>query len=171
MFRSYVLIAAIALIAFSVLYLLLYQPTAQAGPALAPTGRLRQLGRWLVLLVPVVAAPILAPSALSGATLMNRGLDSTAGVTPMPSWNAANNASVKDALDSDPNAPVPVEVTDLITISQNAGQIKAFEGRKVRSVGPALCRRAGQGAEAGAADHVGAAPPTRSPRRSSCSAT
>src|SRR5450631_2926303 len=78
MFRNYVLAAAILLIILSALYVLLYQPTEETAPALAPTGRLRQLGRWLVLLIPVVAASVLSPSALSSTTLSNRS--STAGV-------------------------------------------------------------------------------------------
>ena len=132
MFRNYVLTAAILLLALSALYVLLYQPTTETAPALAPTGRLRQCGRWLVLLIPIIAASVLSPSALSSTTLSNRS--STIGVTPMPSWNAASQKSANDALAADPNQPVPVEVTDLITLSQSPAQIKAFEGRKVQTV-------------------------------------
>ena len=136
MFRSYVIVAAIVLLVLSALYVLLYQPTEQAAPALAPTGRLRQFGRWLVLLVPLVAASVLSPDALSSTTLNNRTtLDSTAGVAPMPSWNAAKEKSAQEALDADPNQPVPVEVTDLITLSKSPAQLKAFDGRKVRVIG------------------------------------
>jgi putative membrane protein len=133
MFRNYVLTAAILLLVLSALYVLLYQPGSETAPALAPTGRLRQFGRWLVLLIPVIAASVLSPSALSSTTLNNRS--STYGVTPMPSWNAASQKSAQEALAADPNQPVPVEVTDLITLSQSPAQIKAFEGRKVRTVG------------------------------------
>ena len=133
MFRNYVLTAAILLFVLSALYVLLYQPDSETAPALAPTGRLRQLGRWLVLLVPVIAASILSPSALSTTTLTNRA--STAGVAPMPSWNAASQQMAKEVLAADPNQPVPVEVTDLITLSRSPDQMKAFEGRKVRTVG------------------------------------
>ena len=133
MFRNYVLVAAILLIVLSALYVLLYQPNAESAPALAPTGRLRQFGRWLVLLVPLVAASVLSPSALSSTTMGNR--TSTAGVAAMPSWNAASEKSAQEALAADPNQPVPVEVTDLITLSHSADQIKSFEGRKVRTVG------------------------------------
>ena len=140
MFRNYVLVGAILLLVLSALYLLLYQPTEQTAPALAPTGRppvgnLRQFGRWLVLLIPVIAASILSPSALSSTTAGIRGLDSTAGVTAMPSWDATKQKSAQEALAADPNQPVPVEVTDLITLSQNPDQMKAFDGRKVRVVG------------------------------------
>jgi uncharacterized repeat protein (TIGR03943 family) len=133
MFRNYVLVAAFALLILSALYILLYQPNAQPASALAPTGRLRQLGRWLVLLVPVVAASVLSPTALSSTTLNNRS--STAGVAAMPSWNAASQKSAQEALAADPNQPVPVEVTDLITLSRSPDQMKAFDGRKVRTVG------------------------------------
>jgi uncharacterized repeat protein (TIGR03943 family) len=133
MFRNYVLTAAILLVVLSALYVLLYQPSSETAPALAPTGRLRQFGRWLVLLVPVVAASVLSPSALSSTTLNNRS--STAGVAAMPSWNAASQESAKKALEADPNQPVPVEVTDLITLSRSPEQIAAFEGRKVQTVG------------------------------------
>ena len=133
MFRNYVLTAAILLVVLSALYLLLYQPSQETAPALAPTGRLRQFGRWLVLLVPLVAASVLSPSALSSTTLINRS--STAGVTPMPSWNADSQKSAQEALAADPNQPVPVEVTDLITLSRSPEQMAAFAGRKVRTVG------------------------------------
>jgi uncharacterized repeat protein (TIGR03943 family) len=133
MFRNYVLTAALLLFVLSALYVLLYQPDSEAAPTLAPTGRLRQLGRWLVLLIPVIAASVLSPSALSSTTLTNRS--STAGVAPMPSWNAASEKSAQEALAADPNQPVPVEVTDLITLSRSPDQMKAFEGRKVRTVG------------------------------------
>jgi uncharacterized repeat protein (TIGR03943 family) len=135
MFRSYVLVAAIVLLILSACYILLYQPTAEAPPTLAPTGRLRQLGRWLMLLVPLVAASVLSPSALSSTTADMRGLNSTAGVTAMPTWNANAQAKAKEMLDTDPNQPVPVEVTDLITLSQSPDQMRAFAGRKVRTVG------------------------------------
>ena len=68
MFRNYVLTAALLLLVLSALYVLLYQPDAEAAPALAPTGRLRQFGRWLMLLIPIIAASILSPSALSSTT-------------------------------------------------------------------------------------------------------
>jgi uncharacterized repeat protein (TIGR03943 family) len=132
LFRNYVLIAAVLLFILSALYLLFYQPHNDTAPALAPTGRLRQFGRWLMLLVPLVAASILSPSALSSTTLVNRGLGGSA---PMPSWNAASEAKAKEALDADPNQPVPVEVTDLLTLSRSPEQIKAFEGRRIRTVG------------------------------------
>ncbi len=136
MFRSYVLVAAILLMVLSALYLFLYQP-AQEEPksVLAPAGRLRQLGRWLLLLIPIIAASILSPSALSSSTLQNRQLDSTAGAIPMPTWNSTSQANAKNILESDPNQPVPVEVTDLITLSQTPQQIKSFDGRKVRVIG------------------------------------
>jgi uncharacterized repeat protein (TIGR03943 family) len=135
MFHTYVLIAAILLLVLSALYVLLYQPTEETAPALAPTGRLRQFGRWLVLLIPVVAASILSPEALSSTTMINKGLNSTVGAIAMPSWNDATQKSAQEALAADPNQPVPVEVTDLITISRSADQIAKFEGRQVRSVG------------------------------------
>jgi uncharacterized membrane protein YcgQ (UPF0703/DUF1980 family) len=47
----------------------------------------------------------------------------------------ASQQNVQQALSADPNQPVPVEVTDLITISHSPAQIKAFEGRKIRTVG------------------------------------
>lgn len=136
MFRSYVLTAAMALFILSALHMLLYQPDAETAPALAPTGRLRQLGRWLMLLAPVVAASVFSPSALSSTTLNNRsGFDSTTGVAAMPSMSATTRENVKLELSADPNQPVPVEVTDLITLSHSPEQMKAFEGRKVRTVG------------------------------------
>ena len=132
MFHTYVLIAAILLLVLSALYVLLYQPSEETAPALAPAGRLRQFGRWLVLLIPVVAASILSPDALSSPTLINRGLN---GAAPMPSWNDASQKSAQEALDSDPNQPVPVNVTDLITISRKSDQIAKFENRPVRCLG------------------------------------
>ena len=131
MFRNYVLTAAILLLVLSALYVLLYQPDSETAPSLAPTGRLRQLGRWLVLLIPVIAASILSPSALSGTTAIIRG---PIGVTPMPTFPDSDDIA-KKALEADPNQPVPVEVTDLITLSRSPEQIKSFEGRKVRTVG------------------------------------
>jgi len=135
MFRPYVFVAATLLLVLSVLYLLLYQPDEQPAPAFAPTGRLRQLGRWLVLLVPIVAASVLSPTALSDTTMMNRQLSSTAGAIPMPTWNSTSQANADSLLTADPNQPVPVEVTDLITLSQSPQQMQSFTGRKVRTVG------------------------------------
>jgi uncharacterized repeat protein (TIGR03943 family) len=135
MFRNYVVIAAVLLFVLSALYVLLYQPaTTEAAPAFAPTGRLRQLGRWLVLLVPIIAAPMLSSAALSSTTMINRGLG-PAGVTPMPSFDDKTKKEVQNAIAADPNAPVPVEVTDLITVAHSPDQVKAFEGRKVNCVG------------------------------------
>jgi uncharacterized repeat protein (TIGR03943 family) len=132
MFRGYVLVAAVLLLVLSALYVLLYEPPAESG---AGSHRLRQLGRWLVLLLPVIAAAVLSPDAISNTTMINRGLDPTSGVTPMPSWDAANQQSVKEALAADPNQPAPVEVTDLITLAHTPDQMRSFEGRKVTCVG------------------------------------
>lgn len=137
LFRNYVLAAAIALFLLSALYILLYQPPAQnPASAFTRTGKLRQIGRWLVLLIPLVAASILSPAALSNSTLQNRQLDpTTAGAIPMPTWNSTNPEATKAILDSDPNQAAPVEVTDLITLSHSPSQVGAFDGRKVRVVG------------------------------------
>ncbi len=134
MFRNYVLTAAVLLFVLSILHLLLYQPDSETAPAFAPTGRLRQLGRWLVLLLPVLAASVLSPSALSSTTGINRQ-SSTSGVTPMPTMSDKTNDNVKLELAADPNQPVPVEVTDLVTLSRSPAQMQSFAGRKIRSVG------------------------------------
>jgi uncharacterized repeat protein (TIGR03943 family) len=134
LFRNYVIIAGVMLAVLSVLYLVLYQPTTENPPTLAPTGRLRQFGRWLVLLVPMVVASVLSPSALSSTTLNNR-MSPTAGVTPMPSFGQESAAKAKEAIDAPSDQPVPVDVTDLITISQHPDQIKAFDGRRVHCIG------------------------------------
>jgi uncharacterized repeat protein (TIGR03943 family) len=131
MFRSYVLVAAILLMLLSALYLFLYEPAAPT-PALAPTGRLRQLGRWAMLLIPIIAASVLSPAAFSSSTVVKRGLDST---YQMPTWNTAGQANAKAVVNSDSNQIAPVEVTDLISISQKPDLIKSFDGRKVHVVG------------------------------------
>jgi uncharacterized repeat protein (TIGR03943 family) len=135
LFRNYVLIAGILLVLISAAYVLLYQPSENSAPALAPTGRLRQLLRWALLLFPVLAACVFSPSALSSTTMDNRLLTSTAGVTPMPSMSAATDQNVKDALTADPSQPVPVDVTDLITLAKSPDQMKSFVGRKVHAIG------------------------------------
>ena len=133
MFRNYVIIAGACLLAISVLYLLLFQPSNQPAPAFAPTGTLRQLGRWVMLLVPVVAASILAPSAFSSETISKR-LDPNASYQ-MPTWYEKDKAPPAAVTASDPTQPAPVEVTDLIQLRHAADQAKVFEGRKVVSVG------------------------------------
>jgi uncharacterized repeat protein (TIGR03943 family) len=136
MFRSYVFTAAVLLLLLSALHLLLYEPEPATTSSFAPAGRLRQMGRWLVLLIPVLAAAILSPSALSRTTLANRAaVSSTAGGAPMPSWTSTSKDNVESILSANPNQPVPVEVTDLITVSRSPQQMSGFEGRKVRSVG------------------------------------
>ncbi|MCE0499315.1 MAG: TIGR03943 family protein [Methylacidiphilales bacterium] len=129
MFHTYVLAAGIALLVLSALHLLLYQPSPDPSPA---AQRLRQIGRWLVLLVPVVAASILSPTALSNTTYDNRKPDST---YPMPTFDSIDKVNVQNALAADPNQPVPMEVTDLITLANSPAQMQQFVGRKVRVVG------------------------------------
>jgi len=136
MFRSYVLGAAILLMVLSALYLFLYEPSAETPkPALAPTGRLRQLGRWMMLLIPVIAASVLSPAAFSSSTLEKRGLDAAPASYQMPTWSTTGQTDAKAVVDSDPNQLAPVEVTDLITISKSPSLIKGFDGRKVHVVG------------------------------------
>lgn len=129
MFRSYVGIAGGALLVLSVLHLLLYQPNA-----IRVSSPWRQLGRWLVLLVPVVAASVLSPAALSSTTARLRSAGPN-GVAAMPSMSAASAASAKEALDTDPNLPAPLQVTDMITVSHSPDMIKKFEGRQVHIIG------------------------------------
>jgi len=133
MFRNYVIIAAAFLAVFSVLYLLLFQPTQKTAPTFAPTGTLRQLGRWLVLLLPVIAAAVFSPSAFSSTTISKR-LDPNASYQ-MPTWYDKNKQVPQTVMDADPNQAAPVEVTDLIQLGQHPDQAKAFADRKVRSVG------------------------------------
>jgi putative membrane protein len=134
MFRSYVWIAAFALLILSALHLFLYQPTDGDAPVTSPRNRLRQLFRWLVLLVPVLAASVLSPAALSSTTAALRG-SSTLGVAAMPRMSDTSAANAKAALDADPNQPAPMEVTDLITVSRSPDLVKKFEGRSVKVVG------------------------------------
>jgi uncharacterized repeat protein (TIGR03943 family) len=129
MFRSYVGIAGVALLILSALHLLLYQ--ANAGRVPSPW---RQLGRWCVLLVPVIAASVLSPDALSSQTAAYRASGPTAS-DAMPSISASSAASAKEALEGDPNVPAPMEVTDLITVSRTPELIKKFDGRQVHVVG------------------------------------
>jgi uncharacterized repeat protein (TIGR03943 family) len=135
MFRSYVIIAAVVLFLLSALHLFLYQPESPSTPITPVSSRLRPLGRWLVLLLPLLAASVLSPSALSSTTLTNRSLDPTAGVTAMPSMSDKTNEEIKTAEVADPNQPAPMEVTDLITLSRSPEHMKSFVGRKVRTVG------------------------------------
>jgi len=133
MFRNYVITSAALLLAFSVLYLLLFQPTMKTGPALAPTGSARQFGRWLMLLLPVIAAAVFSPSAFSSTTISKR-LDPNASYQ-MPTWYQSNKQVSQAVLATDASQDAPVDVTDLITLSQHPDQAKAFENRKVVSVG------------------------------------
>jgi putative membrane protein len=132
MFRGYVWAAAALLFGLSVLYLLFFQPNPAGAESGVRTNSFRQLGRWAVLLVPLLAATMLSPSALSNTTLANR--DPMLGAAPMPSWNGASEESAKRALDADPNQPAPIEVTDLLTIAKSPQQVAAFDGHKVRTV-------------------------------------
>ena len=129
MFRSYVGVAAVVLLILSALHLLLYRPSPERIP-----GAGRQLGRWLVLLVPVIAASVLSPAALSDTTARLRS-SGPSGVAPMPSMANASARDVKDAADTDPNQPAPLEVTDLVTVSHTPELIKKFDGRQVHVVG------------------------------------
>ncbi len=133
MFRNYVIVCAALLLLFSVLYLVLFQPTMKTGPALAPTGNLRQFGRWLMLLLPVLAAAVFSPSAFSSTTISKR-LDPNASYQ-MPTWYDKNKQVSQTVMAADPSQAAPVEVTDLIQLSQHPDQAKAFENRKVVSVG------------------------------------
>jgi uncharacterized repeat protein (TIGR03943 family) len=135
LFHGCVVTAGVLLIVLSIAYLFLYQPAENPAPALAPAGRVRQLLRWAVLLVPVLAACVLSPDALSNTTLANRANLGTAGAIPMPSLSAATADEIKAAQAADPNQPAPVEVTDLITLSHQPAQMKNFAGRTVRTVG------------------------------------
>jgi uncharacterized repeat protein (TIGR03943 family) len=134
LFRNYVIIAAGLLLALSALYVLLYQPSQESAPARAPTGRLRQMGRWLMLVVPVVAAAIFSPSAFSSTTISNR-INPGDGSYQMPTYYGKEKEIEKSVLDSDANQPAPVDVSDLVQLGQHPDQAKAFEGRKVRTVG------------------------------------
>jgi uncharacterized repeat protein (TIGR03943 family) len=78
---------------------------------------------------------MLSPMALSSTTIDNRLSGPSGSGAQMPSISDTIKASVKDAMAADPNQPMPVEVTDLITLAHSPNQLKAFEGRKVRCVG------------------------------------
>jgi uncharacterized repeat protein (TIGR03943 family) len=136
LFRHYVILAAALLLAFSVLYLLLFQPTQKTSPAFAATGTLRQFGRWLVLLLPVIAAAVFSPSAFSSTTYHNRMVDPNNPSNQMPTWYQQGK-QVPQAITeaTDPSQAAPVDVTDLIQLGQHPDQARAFDGRKVRCVG------------------------------------
>ncbi len=102
-------------------------------PRARPTGNLRQFGRWLMLLLPVLAAAVFSPSAFSSTTISKR-LDPNASYQ-MPTWYDKNKQVSQTVMAADPSQAAPVEVTDLIQLSQHPDQAKAFENRKVVSVG------------------------------------
>jgi uncharacterized repeat protein (TIGR03943 family) len=129
MFRNYVGIAAIVLLVLSVLHLLLYRPNPENTP-----GLWRQLGRWLVLLVPVIAASVMSPAALSNTTAQLRSSGPN-GSAAMPSYSNASAQNAKAALDTDPNVPAPMEVPDLVTISHSPDMIRKFNGHQVHVIG------------------------------------
>jgi uncharacterized repeat protein (TIGR03943 family) len=129
MFRNYVGIAAVVLLALSVFHLLLYRPNPESTP-----WRWRQLGRWLVLLVPVIAASVLSPAALSNTTAQLRSAGPGSGAA-MPSYSNASAQAATAALDADPNVPAPMEVPDLVTISHSPDMIHKFSGHQVHVIG------------------------------------
>jgi putative membrane protein len=129
MFRSYVGIAGVVLLVLSALHLLLYRPNPERAPS-----SWRQMGRWLVLLVPVLAASVLSPAALSDTTARLRSSGPN-GVAGMPSMSDASATNAKAALDTDPNLPAPMEVTDLITVSHTPALLQKFNGRQVHVIG------------------------------------
>jgi uncharacterized repeat protein (TIGR03943 family) len=135
MFRTYVVVAAVVLLLLAILYLVLYQPEPiVATPAMSPRSPLRQLGRWLMLLLPLLAAAVLSPAALSSTTMANRAAGPNASYA-MPTADSATKEEVQQALAADPNQPVPMEVTDLILLAKSSDQIAKFAGRPVRVVG------------------------------------
>jgi putative membrane protein len=131
MFRNYVLATSLLLFVLSILYLLLYQPESENGSV----PNFRQFGRWMALLMPILAASILSPSAISSITLVKHGSGPTADTPAMPTWYSVSQENAKKVLEADSSQPVPIEVTELVTISRSPDEIKVFEGRKVRSVG------------------------------------
>lgn len=138
LFRNYVVAAGIALLILSVLYLLFYQPgpgTTQAA-SMPAWPRLRATVRWFFLIMPPLAACAFSPDALSSTTLANRaGSTSMMGAAPMPTWSTAGNDNLQAALSADPNQPIPMEITDLVTVGRTPAQIKSFSDRAVRVVG------------------------------------
>ncbi len=129
MFRSYVVIAAAVLLILSVLHLLLYRPNLQPIPS-----PWRQMGRWIVLLVPVIGASVLSPAALSNTTAQLRS-SSAAGVAALPRMSDTSAEHAREALNADPGTPAPMEVTDLITVGHSPDMIRKFEGRPVHVIG------------------------------------
>ena len=144
MFRNYVLTASVLLFILSVLYLVLYQSDSTTAPAFAPTGRVRQLGRWLVLLIPVIAASVLSPTALSSTTAATRGLNSTAGVTAMPTMSATTAKNValelscrceptRAAVESEPSTSSPLSHApaemNKLRVAAKAGPHRRFRHR------------------------------------------
>jgi len=129
MFRTYVGLAGAVLLLLSVLHLLLYRPSPERV-----TGAARQLGRWLVLLVPVITASVPSPAALSNTTAQLRAPGPTAAAA-LPSLGDKGRQDAKEALATDPGQPAPMEVTDLVTVSHTPELIGKFEGRQVHVIG------------------------------------
>jgi uncharacterized repeat protein (TIGR03943 family) len=126
MFQSYVGIAGGTLLVLSALYLLLFQSGANSTAS-----GWRQLGRWLILLVPLLAAAALSPNGLSGTTAHLR----STGTYGVPALPRMSDAGAVDALNTNPDLPAPMQVTDLIEVSHNPMLIKKFDGRAVHVVG------------------------------------
>ncbi len=86
-----------------------------------------------MLLLPVIAAAVLSPSAFSSTTISKR-LGPNAG-DQMPTWYDKNKQVAQTVMNADPSQTAPVEVTDLIYLGQHPDQAKAFASHKVSSVG------------------------------------
>jgi uncharacterized RDD family membrane protein YckC len=106
MFRDNVLVAALLLIVLSALYVLLFQPATVAAPVLEPRDELSHFGRWLVLLIPVIAAAVLLPQVPTVHYQLP-----TPGITPMPTRPEEVN-KVRRAFEDNQYEPVPVSAVN-----------------------------------------------------------
>jgi uncharacterized repeat protein (TIGR03943 family) len=86
------------------------------------------------LLVPVIAASVMSPAALSNTTAQLRSSGPN-GSPALPSYSNASAQNAKAALDADPNVPAPMEVPDLVTISHSPDMIRKFNGHQVHVIG------------------------------------
>lgn len=122
LFQPIIAIAGVLLLALAFAHLFYFLPRA---------GR-RDWFHWFLLLAPVLAAAATAPGSFSAQMIAARGIQTSALTLDSGATDASAEKMLQTLTDADPAKPLPMGVSDLVSISGVPAVAQKLQGRTLR---------------------------------------
>jgi uncharacterized repeat protein (TIGR03943 family) len=123
-FQPLIAVAGVILLALALAHVFYAVPARSPSP--------RRTAQWLLLLIPLLLAALLAPRSFSDQMVAARGIQSTSNVLDPGILDANAEHLLANLAGGDPHQALPIDVVDLVTASGVSALTQKLEGRTLR---------------------------------------